>query len=634
MRIHQMNMWIKRYPYLAGILAILLLLVVYLLTLQRDINGSSHDYLLDTGEIQVALNTWGTIHYTGYPHYTVLSSLLTQLMRLMGMEPAAAASFSSLVWSLGSLWLAYWLMVDLSQGKYGLAGLALLVLGLIETFWLHSVIAEVYSFSFLLTMLLFWLSFRLQKQWQVQAWYALVFVMGLSIFHHRILLLLLFPTALLWGPNGWRYCRQQPRLIFISILLFLSPFLFYIYLPWRAWQDAPWVYGQPETWNGFWLQFTGGEVTENLLRPPTDLQAWLDNGHLLLSHLRAQLPITWLLAGVAGLMLFTYQEKKRGAALLLAAAIFPLFIYVFPRTVWIPAVLMPTLFILVAGVIFLLAWLSEMGRTWRYLGWAILLITAVWSGRRNYSVVEGYVRDPTGRQMIELLRSLPEEGTGVVALPWGQGFFAAAYGQLVTHELSNFILVDHRANFRELVTAHGEIWTPASYLDYWPPSWWTQHLHQDQLHVHMVAPGVVALRSEPIMAQPQTAPIFAFDNQLGLQSVLVNWLDGDTLHLQVNWQALGPVDQDYHVAAHLLAQSPPTGPQDILAQADATHPVSGWFPTSQWAEGEVVADHYLFSILPDTQPVAIWLTFYTIDAGGNFINQPWFTLPISPTELP
>jgi hypothetical protein len=47
-----------------ALLAGLVTAVLFAITLQTHINGGSHPYVTDVGEIQNALPRWGTIHYT------------------------------------------------------------------------------------------------------------------------------------------------------------------------------------------------------------------------------------------------------------------------------------------------------------------------------------------------------------------------------------------------------------------------------------------------------------------------------------------------------------------------------------------------------------------------------------------
>ncbi len=92
----------RRVLPLIGLL--LVLAVVYAPTLQRDVNGSSHPYMIDVGEIQVALNVWGTIHHTGYPLYTMLGALSATVFRGMGANPALSTALVSYVFGLAACW--------------------------------------------------------------------------------------------------------------------------------------------------------------------------------------------------------------------------------------------------------------------------------------------------------------------------------------------------------------------------------------------------------------------------------------------------------------------------------------------------------------------------------------------------
>lgn len=84
----------RRWALAAGLVALL----AYLSTLQWQINGSQSPYATDVGEIQNALPRWGTIHFTGYPLYTLSGSLFVTLLHPLGIAPAAAASLYSALW--------------------------------------------------------------------------------------------------------------------------------------------------------------------------------------------------------------------------------------------------------------------------------------------------------------------------------------------------------------------------------------------------------------------------------------------------------------------------------------------------------------------------------------------------------
>jgi hypothetical protein len=105
-------------------------------------------------------------------------------------------------------------------------------------------------------------------------------------------------------------------------------------------------------------------------------------------------------------------------------------------------------------------------------------------------------------------------------------------------------------------------------------------------------------------------------------------LTADCLLLTVYWEVVEPVSNDYSVAVHLVAQDPPQSESDILAQADKAHPVEGWYPTSRWRPFEIVRDHYLLQVPPDSRPVAVRIGLYRSDPQAGFVNTPWLSLPL------
>jgi hypothetical protein len=68
------------------------------------------------------------------------------------------------------------------------------------------------------------------------------------------------------------------------------------------------------------------------------------------------------------------------------------------------------------------------------------------------------------------------------------------------------------------------------------------------------------------------------------------------LRLRLHWQALRQIEGDYKVFVHLF--DPAT--EEIVAQDDAM-PRQNQYPTSWWAEGEVVSDEIAIS-LKDVPP--------------------------------
>jgi hypothetical protein len=59
---------------------------------------------------------------------------------------------------------------------------------------------------------------------------------------------------------------------------------------------------------------------------------------------------------------------------------------------------------------------------------------------------------------------------------------------------------------------------------------------------------------------------------------------GALLQVTLTWQAIAPVREDYTIFVHLLDET-----DTIVSQRDSP-PVSGFRPTSGWAQGDIVED--------------------------------------------
>jgi hypothetical protein len=76
---------------------------------------------------------------------------------------------------------------------------------------------------------------------------------------------------------------------------------------------------------------------------------------------------------------------------------------------------------------------------------------------------------------------------------------------------------------------------------------------------------------------------------------------GDGIHLTLFWKALRKMEKDYTVFAHLVDEG-----GNIWGQKD-NPPVDGFYPTTQWEEGEIVRDQYDLIISPEARPGDYWL---------------------------
>lgn len=593
----------------AGALA--MVAAIYLLTFQNDISSHPSEYVIDSGEYQIALSLWGTVHYTGAPTYSMLGAAFVSLMRLVGVAPAAGAALFSVVCTLIGLGLIYTLGVHLTDNPWA-AGAAVLVLALTKSFWINSVIAEQRGFGIALEAATLGLAVRYAETRSTKTLYALAFVWGQAVVHHRLAIWMAPVLAVLVWPvllsNVWRWLKCAG--------LWLLAFASYLYLPLRAWMGA-WTYGDPGAWQGFWHIFWAREVTF-LMRPPSTLGALLDNARNTL----AQLALEWTGLGL-GVAIAWDKTRRAGWAFLALVASFLVYLLIWPVAVspekvllWVSIGVALTLAILVAR-------LWKMRRWAGVAGTAALVALAVLSGVTNREQVLSLTRDSHGREIINLLKTeMPPGRNGVeptFMAPWGGDYFAAVYGSRVTGELHGFRVVDHRANFKEIVDGGSRLITLPSTFVLLPKSWWRERI--GGAYLASVGWKLVEIGATPPLALSDVPPDTPIEIGDGIR-LLARQVKpvGGALRVTLYWQAMQTPSQNYSVFTHLSDQDQINRSEDIIAQSDSQHPVYGWYPTTKWSAGEIVREDYELIVPPGKTPRLLTIGMYTRDASGAFHN--------------
>lgn len=133
-----------------------------------------------------------------------------------------------------------------------------------------------------------------------------------------------------------------------------------------------------------------------------------------------------------------------------------------------------------------------------------------------------------------------------------------------------------------------------------------------------VAIGSVRLEPNESSADVPNPVSVNFDNQIELIGYEVSDLTpdaGDAVQLSLYWRALGPIERDYTVFAHIIEPRSFT----IYAGSDAW-PASGNAPTSAWQTGAIIEDTHTLSVNADTPPdiYELELGLYYQDAAGAF----------------
>ncbi len=647
-----------RHPRLVfGALLVLVLVLLYGATMQHDINGSNDTYVIDTGEFQNVAVLWGTGHPTGYPLYSLSVAAFAHALRLVGIPPAVGGSVLSVL-------LAILTVVGLAifLGRLGVAPpiavTAALVPAVTLPIWIFAVVTDVRAMLLFLLTLAYLAASQWWKDRRPRWLYALAMVMGFAVGHHRLAILALPAMLVFVAPLLWNTLRTRPRRLVVAAVLFPLPLLIYLYLPLRAWMGATWVYGDPTTWRGLWDIALAREYT-GLMQPAGTAAHLTDNIAYVASTIGAVLPWPILLAGLVGLVLGLVPhplapsptrgdggqegEIKRGIRWWAALSVLALlganlvFALLWPRAVYLPATLMPSLLVLAVGLGILAdalaRWIAT--RTSSLVGTiaavAALALAIIPLALTDGPQVAAISHDPYSRALIDTVAAAhfapPPTGPVIVA-PWGREYFALMYGKAMG-ELPPLEIVDHRANMEAMAASNRPLLVVSPTFYTFPLSWWDKRLKR--AYLSSADAGLVRVADRPTLGE---ADIPAGQAAVAMGPIsLRGWrvtplADGRSWRLSLYWQANDKPKADYSVFVHLSDRERIDGPDAIIAQADRAAPVDGWYPTSRWSKGEIVRDDYVVTAPAGRDARLISVGLYTTDGAGGFQNLGVADIPL------
>jgi hypothetical protein len=236
-------------------------------------------------------------------------------------------------------------------------------------------------------------------------------------------------------------------------------------------------------------------------------------------------------------------------------------------------------------------------------------------------------QDRSVEEIVDRVERIPPPwGPTTLMALWGRDYWALTYAQAYRGQFPHLNLVDHNASFEAIIARGDRLLTLQKTFYEKPPEWWKEHL--GSLALSSVVPGIVEIAPEPSLTMADVPPGAQLELGNGIR-VLSAKLDtrGREVHVIVYWQGGEPI-KDYSVAVHLVERNSPGDAGDILAQADAQHPVYGWYPTSRWRQGEIVRDDYVLSIPESSRPAGVRVGMYRVDSDGRFLNTKWLFLPL------
>lgn len=620
--------------------AVLVAALLYLSTFQTHINGSDHPFTTDVGEIQNALPRWGIIHHSSYPLYSALGSLFVTLLRPLGVAPAAGASLVSLVWGLITVGLLVVFAMELGvAGPW--AALGALGVAVSLSVWMDSSLAELHTMTTALTMatLLFALRFGRSGTRGDLLWLTFFFSQG--VFHQRSIVLIAPAVLLLVLPHLLTPFRLGWRMLLAVVGVALLAPLTYLYLPLRVWTGADWVFGSPGTWDGFWTLFFDNRASR-VVELDADWGVRLRTARDILS---ADLWLPLLIVGLAGLWLVPGKTAAERLRLALALTSVWAFNLLLTLLIWEDrvsdgqlAAKLPVLLVAGVGLALLIDWLWRRRPVVGGVAAAALvglLIYWAWTAR---PAVLAITRDNSRQAIVDTVDRVRPDVDGrpiTVQTPWGTDYWALTYEQAYGGRLAGLNLVDHNARPQDILARGDRLVVPDQTLHVFPLEYYEERL--GPLYLGSAAPGVIELGDVPLYDEatlagdPAIDPTdFDLENGARIRGTTAEWVSDDEILLTIYWQADRAIDADYSTAVHLLAHDPPTGPADILSQADHAHPVDGWYPTTRWRPGEIVRDAYLLAVPPGSAPVGIRVAMYRNDPAAGFVNTPWLSILLPP----
>ena len=603
-----------RLPILPGALVCAAFTAVYALTLQRQINGASHLQLMDVAEMQIVLASWGTLHPSGYPLYTILGNLFVAFWRWLGAPAAVASAGFSLVLGVATLALLYGLMWELT-GRVLPAVTATVLLGVSRTFWLFSSVAQTYTMNAVLIVLLIWLSLRFSRQARERDLILVGWVVGLTLVHHRTIVHLLPWIGLLMIlPVVWR--TRPWRALLISGALAILPLGLYLYIPLRTAQGAAYQYMQVKTPGDLWYFVSQKEyqphfrfvasMAEAVERMRHSLELWLSD-----------VSAVGLIGGMAGwcVGIFRATERRLFLALALSALsmmIFPLW-YVDPDSMFIPLVI---ILAVGAGVM-----VKESMLRWRAGPWvvgALLAGVVVLLAPGNFRFVRSLTYDPASQNLIDAAAAIPTPCPTILS-HWGWDLKAYQYGQIVTGQLACARIVTLDDDLRNLLKEGQDLHVSAHFFYQMSQDEFRQRV--GSTHINSAGLGMMEISKGIHTSPPEgLGPPTPIGPDVMLLGYRIKRNTIGAFDVTLFWQAKDKPASDYSVFVRLSDKNEIIGSDDIIAQVDGQAPVYGWYPTGQWQAGEVVREDYELLVPPGKTPRLLEVGLYTRDAAGAFHN--------------
>ncbi len=623
-------------PRKDGAIALLLAgftFIVYCLTLAPGVVSLNDDTL----EFQLVAVRGAIPHPSGYPLFAILLTLFTHLFPFG--EMAWRANLLSAIF--GAIAVGFTFLAARQLFVYGMPRLAAVaVAGLFAftpTFWSQATVAEVYTLHIAIMAALVWrVLVWMNNDWRNPLPPDVLFLMGLGLAHHRMIVLWFPAIVVAWVGlflrKAWRKKKglslPNPKQIVIGIVAFALPLSLYVWLPLR--REVGSIDGTYQQ-VGFTCWVTACQYTaffsENPLereRPPLFfLQLTLE-----------ELGFTgWRFAGVLvliwGVWTWCFQRTPPLKTLFLGAGLATHVIFGIayrvpdPEVFWIPVLWILLFFV---GVGFTAFWNSDQRAVsqkdvsplpfWVRHGhklWTYVMLSMVVSGLGKWETIDRshLTGDPT-------LNGVPFNGHDVLNQPLPpNGVVVGLLGETTYVRY----LQEAEGVAPQVQMAGGDDPTQrlaaveAAFVVGSRP-YLTRELAGLANRYSLSALGsLIEVLESPRTNVPEG--IFPLEQPVTESITLAGWtlspIANSEMHrLTVAWRVLQPIAENLQVSARVVTDG------DVLAceqcQVDRP-PVRNAYPTTFWREGEIILDTYELPAPPDGSRYL--LIFYLSDTGAE-----------------
>ncbi len=604
-------------PWLWAFILLSALLAVYIQTLMPGTVGG------DAGELQYAGPILALTHPTGLPLYIFVGHLWAEAVTVgtVAYRMNLLAAVSGALGSAILLWMVYRL-----YNRWLIAITAGLTCGLGATFWGQAVLPDKYAFNTIFVAavvgLALWWAQDHHKPHANRLLYLLSAIYGISLLHHRTMLLFAFGLGFLVLYHERAAVWQNKRRTLICLALVTLPALitYPLFLPWIQSRELAPSEWQPTT-VGQWIEWLMDrhEAKEAFVVPGVAQQ--LENYSTIMLN-----DYTIIVVGIAILGAISLARRDLGAGFLL------IFTYALqgglaanwrdndrPFTYFLPSFIL-LVYAYAHGLAVIWLWaeqrLKDFSPRWKLaVPSSLALLTVVVAVSQWSYAYPLRQHDADYGQPLGIWRTTLKTGDMGERLASGMADLPPNTVLLTEWEPSTILWYYQQVEgLRPDLTIKYPVerYLPL-YEDTARPLCVSHHVRVNEISERIYHPtaydALICLQSQPAIINSLDelpARVVRVGKALSTpdgtpQLMLAGyWMDETTYQqasyqpLVLSWQALADLEDDYSLSVRIYRED-----WTEIWHTDIQHPVSGMYPTSQWIQNEVVHDYHELAIPPD-----------------------------------